>query len=112
MFKNGVLAKTRASKSIAELREKSKGKEKERLEAVRKRSLEKHSARMSKVRSFRDSEYEIDFEPMTDYNELPRIHFNPNKLDVYRQPIQKLPRLAHDGSSPDASLPRAPPQHS
>lgn len=51
---------------------------------------------MSKVRSFRESEYEIEFEPQTDYNELPRIHFNASKLDVYRQPIQKLPRLAHD----------------
>jgi hypothetical protein len=61
MFKNGVLEKTRASKSIAELRDKSKNRDKERLQVVRKKSLEKHSARMNKVRSFRESEYEIDF---------------------------------------------------
>lgn len=51
---------------------------------------------MNKVRSFRESEYEIEFDTQAEYNELPKIHFNPNKLDVYRQPIQKLPKITHD----------------
>lgn len=73
MFKNGILAKTRTSRSISDMKNKSKvgltkEKERDRLEFVRKKSLEKHNSRMNKVRSFRESEYEIEFDTQAEYN--------------------------------------------
>ena len=46
----------------------TKEKERDRLEFVRKKSLEKHNSRMNKVRSYRDSEYEIEFDTQAEYN--------------------------------------------
>lgn len=46
----------------------TKEKERDRLEFVRKKSLEKHNSRMNKVRSIRDSEYEIEFDTQAEYN--------------------------------------------
>ena len=69
-FQNGVLCKHKPSKSISELRGKGGGKakglssERERLERVRRLSLEKHNTRMHRMRDrrMRDSEYEMQLD--------------------------------------------------
>jgi hypothetical protein len=49
---------------------------------------------MNKIRSnsHRDSEYEIHFDD-EEYQEPPRIQVDSSKLEMYRQPIHKLPKI-------------------
>lgn len=35
----------------------------------------------------------MQFDTQEEYNEPPKIQFNTTKLEMYRQPIQKLPKI-------------------
>jgi hypothetical protein len=108
------------SKSKAERPEKGK----DRLDSVRRRSLQKHNQRMNRIREGGEGEYEIQLCPeayeepargqevrgqeggrrqegrtLERMQEPAKMQFNQSKLEMYRQPLQmmqKLPRICQE----------------
>jgi len=63
---------------------------------VRRKSLEKHNQRMNQIREKSLYEIQLGRDDYIEPQQKPRNFKANDKLEVYRQPLQKLPRICQD----------------